>query len=66
LALTRLASVNGPASVNSHDKLAKGQVQDADKDEDDSEDDKDDTGQIGGDGANGGKVILCEKSSSFH
>jgi len=65
LALTRTASVNGQNSVNSHDNLAKGQVQNADKDEDDSEDDKDDTGHADGDGANGGKVTLCEDNSSF-
>jgi len=65
LALTRTASVNGQNSVNSHDNLAKGQVQNEDKDEDDSEDDKDDTGHAEGDGANGGKVTLCEDNSSF-
>lgn len=65
LALTRTASVNGPDSVNGHDDSAKGRVQDADKDDDDSEDEKDDTGHVGGDGANGGKVTPCKKSSSF-
>ncbi len=65
LALTCTASVSGPDSVNGHDNSAKSQMQDADKDEDDSEDEKDDTEHVGGDGANGGKVALCEKSSSF-
>lgn len=65
LALIRIASVNGSDSVNGHDESAKGQLEDADRDEDDSEDEKDDSRHVGGDGANGGKVTPCEKSSSF-
>lgn len=65
LALTRFASVNGSDSINGHDKSAKGQLEDAEKDEDDSEDEKDETRHVGGDGANGGKVTPYEKSSSF-
>lgn len=64
LALTRTPSVNGPDGVNGHADSAKSQLQDADKDDDDSPDEKDDTAHVGGDGANGGKVTLCEKSSS--
>lgn len=52
--------MNGVNGANSHEKLASGQAQDADKEDDDSEDDKDDAANVGADGVNGGMTIAAE------
>ena len=52
-------TVNGANGANSHDSLASGQVQDANKEDEDSDEDNNDAAHARGDEVDGGTAIPC-------